>query len=460
MFPRTPQTPVSRRDVLRTGTATALGLSLPELLQASATSGRRQKSCIFVCQYGGLSQLDSWDPKPNAPAELRGPYRTIPTAVPGYRVGELMPQLARIADQYAVIRSLSHGVPIHDVANRMMLAGQSRPPADAPAFGSVVSRLKPVTTAVPPYVWLQKFGGGAAPPDPSYLTGGFLGAAHSPMLLGVSHDDNPGTSGYRVRAFDGAAQDSAERMTDRRTLLDRVDPSNGFGGRTNVGRAMETHRAKAFDLLTGPSARQAFDLDKESPAMRDRYGRNPLGQNLLLARRLIESGVRLVSVVAWCGLAPGDKFVSIETWDMHGNAGIDIFGTGWNGLGFALPRCDQAMATLLEDLSDRGLLDSTLVVLVGEFGRTPRISKGGSAIGRDHWPHCYSGLVAGAGIRGGAVYGASDRQAAYVKDDPVNPEDFAATLYHALDITPETRLSPDGFTRPVSTGQPVFSLFG
>ena len=193
--------------------------------------------------------------------------------------------------------------------------------------------------------------------------------------------------------------------------------------------------------------------------MRDRYGRHPLGQNLLLARRLIEAGVRLVNVVAWCGLAPKDKFLSIETWDMHGNAGIDIFGNGWNGLGWAMPCCDQSVSALLEDLHDRGLLDTTLVVLVGEFGRTPRISKGAKAIGRDHWPNCYSAMLAGGGIRGGVVYGASDRQAAYVKDRPVSPEDFAATLLHALEISPHMPISPDGFSVRASTGHPVLELF-
>jgi hypothetical protein len=178
---------------------------------------------------------------------------------------------------------------------------------------------------------------------------------------------------------------------------------------------------------------------------------------LLLARRLIEAGVRLVSVTAWAGTPPGEKFRNVQTWDMHGDgAGLgSIFGTGAYGLGWALPRVDEAVSTLLEDLELRGLLASTLVVLVGEFGRTPKIDKAG----RDHWPACYSALLAGAGIRGGAVYGASDPSGAYVKDNPVPPEDFGATLFHALGVAPETRLGADGFTRPASTGQPVVGLF-
>jgi uncharacterized protein (DUF1501 family) len=438
---------MNRRQLLQVGSVSALGLTLPSLLQAQ--SKRRPKSCIFVYQYGGLSQLDSWDPKPNAPQELRGPYKPIATAVPGFRVGELMPRLARIADKYAVIRSMTHTVPVHDIANKMLLAGNRLPVGDDPAFGSVVAKLKP-SADVPSYVWLQKFGGGAAPPDATYLTGGMLGPAFAPVLIGTGYDDNLATPGYRVKAFDADAHTPAERLNERRSLLDQLDTSTD---------GLRQHRERAFELLTGSAVKSAFDIEREPEKVRDRYGRNPLGQNLLLARRLVEAGVRLVGVVAWCGMKPGEKFLSVETWDMHGNAGIPIFGDGWNGLGFALPRCDLGVSALLEDLDDRGLLDDTLVVLVGEFGRTPRISMGGGAIGRDHWPRCYSAMLAGGGIKGGVVYGASDSQAAYVKDNPVSLEDFSATLYHAMGIPPETRLSKDGFTRPASVGTPVAELF-
>ncbi len=450
---------LSRRQVLQAGALPLLGLSLPQLLAAKEGGGTkpvREKSCIFIFQYGGLSQLDSWDPKPNGPSEIRGPYQPIATSVPGFRVGELMPKLAKLADRYAVIRSMSHSVPIHDVANRMLLAGQSLPALDAPSFGSIVTKLKPSTASVPSHVWLQKFGGGAMPPEATYTTGGWLGMAHAPLVIGMNHDDNPGTPGFRVKAFDTADGITPNRLTSRRQLLDQVEPAVLPNQR---GESLSRFRERAFDLLTGSASRQAFDVERESDAVRDRYGRNPFGQNLLLARRLIEAGVRLVNVVAWCGLAPGDKFNSLETWDMHGNGGIDIFGNGWNGLGWALPVCDTGVSALLEDLEQRGLLDETLVVLVGEFGRTPRISKGASAIGRDHWPNCYSAMLAGAGVRGGTIYGSSDAQAAYVKDRPVSPEDFAATLFHALDIPPETGISPDGFTVRVSTGRPVGDLF-
>lgn len=456
---------LSRRRLLQVGASSVLGLSLPQLWEQEARSAEpascTEKSCIFIYQYGGLSQLDSWDPKPHAPAEQRGPYKPIATAVPGFFVGELMPRLARLADRYAVIRSLQYGVPVHDIANRMLLAGQSQPAADSPSLGSIVTRLRPSKVNLPSHVWLQKFGGGAAPPEPSYLTGGFLGMDCAPLLIGATHDDNPASPDFRVKAFDTAAEVPLERLGERKQLLDRLQPAERtlaeFAGPRNMTRFQE----RAYDLLAGPDVRRAFDVSQERDSVRDRYGRHPLGQNLLLARRLIEAGVRLVNVVAWCGLSPKDtKFVSVETWDMHGNAGIDIFGDGWNGLGWALPCCDEAVAALLEDLEQRGLLDTTLVVLVGEFGRTPTISRGASAIGRDHWPNCYSGMLAGAGIRGGAVYGESDARAAYVKDKPVSPEDFAATILHALHIDPATRISPDGFTRPASTGQPILDLFG
>ena len=468
-----PTNHISRRRLLQAGGIGGVGalgaglLGLPELLAADQrdTSNQRAataKSCIFICQYGGLSQLDSWDPKPQAATEIRGPYKPIATRTPGFQVGELMPRLAEISDKYCVIRSMSHGVPVHNVANEMLLAGRSDPRKDSPSFGSIVTKLRPTEANMPPHVWLQKFGGGAAPAESSYLTGGHLGMGHAPLLLGEQHDDNPGTAGFQVRAFETAQDISLDRLEARWRLLQQIDPTADIGTSTAALKPapmMQSLQERAFTLLHGPDARRAFDVEQESVSMRDRYGRHPFGQNLLMSRRLIEAGVRLVNVVAWMGLAPNDKFVSVETWDMHGNAGVGIFENGWNGLGWALPRADAAVATLLEDLDDRGLLESTLVVLVGEFGRTPRLSGGASAIGRDHWPQCYSAMLAGAGIKGGTIYGSSDDTAAYVKDHPVSPEDFSATLLHALGIDPATRLSPDGFTLPASTGQPILDVF-
>lgn len=455
-----PFLPLTRRRLIQVGGVSALGLTLPQLLHARAAAGASpttratEKSCIFICLYGGASQIDTWDLKPDAPAEIRGPYKPIATATPGVRITELMPRLARLSNRYCLIRSMTHHQADHTRANGMLLSGHSTPPPDAPSLGSVLSRLRPATRNVPSYVWLQKFGGGAMPPDSAYLTGGFLGAAHAPLAIGTKDPQDPSVPGFRVNALDTADGVGEDRLLGRKDLLGRLeDPA----GPPSLGRAYRVHQERAFDLITGPEARRAFDLNREPDTVRSWYGRHPLGQHLLMARRLVEAGVRLVGVCAWCGLAPGDKFLSIETWDMHGN-GTPIFGSGWNSLGWAAPRLDEALPALLLDLEQRGLLDTTLVVAVGEFGRTPRIDPGGK--GRNHWPHCYSALLAGAGVRGGAVHGASDRHAGYVKDRPVPPEDFAATVLHALGAAPETRLGLDGFTRPASTGQPILDLFG
>ena len=442
--------PLNRRQLLQVGGIGALGLALPRLLHATPRGGER--SCIFLCLYGGPSQIDLWDMKPDAPDGIRGPYKPIATATPGTRIGELVPRLARLSDRFALIRSMTHRQPEHTRANTMMLSGQTQPERDAPSLGSIVAKLKPVTRGVPPYVWLQKFGGGAMPPDHAYLGGGFLGENYTPLAVGTKdHTQDPSAKEFRVTVLDSPDNLTAERIRERLRVLERLNTS------PVGGRSLDAYRERALDIVTGPAARQAFDLTREPDRVRDAYGRHPLGQHLLMARRLIEAGVRLVGVVGWCGLAPGDKFLSVETWDMHGN-GTPIFGKGWNSLGWAAPRLDEALPALLDDLHTRGLLDSTLVVAVGEFGRTPKIDPGGR--GRDHWPHCYTALLAGAGIRGGAVYGASDRHAAYVKDRPVSPEDFAATVLHGLDIAPDTRLAADGFTRPASVGRPILDLFG
>ena len=448
---------LSRRRLLQAGGIGALGLALPELLRGEDKRASA-KSCIFIHQYGGLSQLDSWDMKPEAPQEIRGPYRPIKTATPDFQICELMPRLAKLSEQYAVIRSMTHKVAEHKLANSMMLAGRENPAADDPSFGAMVAKLRPSKASIPDHVWLQKFGGGAAPPDHTYLTGGHLGMAYAPMLLGRNHDDNPATPGFRVRAFDTPESITPGQLADRRRLLEAAQQLSPVGGTAEFD-AFDSHQQRSIDLLNGRAAKDAFNLDRESPRMRDRYGRNPLGQHLLLARRLVEAGTRLVNVAAWTGLGRGEKFVSVETWDMHGNADVGIFENGWNGLPFALPRTDQAVATLLEDLRERGLLDTTLVVLVGEFGRAPKISKGAKRIGRNHWPACYSAMLAGAGIRGGAVYGSSDKHAAYVKTNPVTLPDFTATLFTAMGINPASRLAPDGFTIPASEGRAIDALF-
>ncbi len=441
---------LSRRQLLQSGGIGALGLGLPRLLSASRSRISSAKSCIFIVQYGGCSHIDSFDLKPEAPAEVRGPYKPIATNVPGIRIGEHLPRLAKIADRFTIVRSMSHGNPGHDGGMHVAMTGHSSPKVETPYFGSVMAKLKPATRNVPSYVWLQNLAGDV---QPRYLTGGFLGPAYSPLRVGTDLD-TPSAPNFRMKAFDPPADVPTARMHDRQSLLHLVEES---GKLSPPPGDLRPYRERAVDLLTGTEAREAFDLEKEPVRMRDRYGRHPLGQNLLLARRLIEAGTRLVSVTAWTGLPPGEKFRNVQTWDMHGNgAGLgSIFGTGHFGLGWALPRVDEAVSALLIDLEDRGLLEDTLVVMVGEFGRSPRIS----GDGRDHWPACYSALIAGGGIKGGFVFGASDKTGGFVKDNPISPENFGATLFHALGVAPETRLSPDGFTLPASVGQPVMELF-
>jgi uncharacterized protein (DUF1501 family) len=438
----------TRRQLLQLGGLGAVGLGLPNLLAARAA---RPKSCIFVMQYGGCSQIDSFDPKPDAPEEIRGPFRPIATSVPGTRVCEHLPRLARMAVRYCLVRSMTHGNPGHDGGMHVAMTGHSQPAENTPYYGAVAAKLLPPGRDVPPYVWVQNLAGDV---QPRYLTGGFLGPRYAPFRVGTDQD-TPAAPGFRVKAFDPAPDVPAPRLLGRADLLTRVEAA----GRTPPGATdLQTHRERAVDLLIGPAARAAFDLDREPEKLRDRYGRHPLGQNLLLARRLVEAGTRLVTVTAWTGLPPGEKFRNVQTWDMHGNGANlgSIFGTGHFGLGWALPRVDEAVSALLDDLSDRGLLEATLVVLVGEFGRSPKVANEG----RDHWPQCYAALVAGGGVRGGLVYGASDKTAGYVKDAPVRPEDFGATLFHALGVPPETRLGADGFTLPASAGKPILDLFG
>jgi hypothetical protein len=435
-------------------------LHLPGLLgaraAASAAGRMAEKSCIFIVQQGGLSHIDSWDMKPHAPVEFRGPLQPIVTAVPGTQICELMPRLARLSDRYCIIRSMTHSAANHDNGMHVCLSGQTNPPPDAAYFGSILSRVRPAERNVPSYVWIQDMESDAGDP---YHRGGFLGTAHAPLRIGRGND-NFAAPNFRFSAFDPAPGTTLDDLGRRRQALAVLEASQDTTQPTAAAARFRHFQERAFALTTGPEAQRAFNIEAEPQRLRDRYGRHPVGQNLIVARRLIEAGVRLVSVHAFTGF---DGYTDwppvVNVWDMHAAGGprTSIFGMNTYGLPFALPRLDQAVAALLEDLEVRGLLDSTLVVVVGEFGRTPRIN---SNSGRDHYPTCYSAMLAGAGIRGGAVYGSSDAIAAFPRACPVTPEDFGATLLHALDVPPETRLAPDGFTRPASAGRPIMEIFG
>lgn len=464
------QSPLTRRHFIQLGQTGLLGLSLPQLLAARSASAANsshtgtEKSCIFIVLSGGLSHIDTFDPKPGAPRELRGPYGVIPTSVPGINVTDMLPMMARQAHRYTILRSLSHTEVPHVTAAHMLLTGQmdgSRGD-NSPFMGSLVAKFAPSSGSLPSYVWLHNMKTGTNK-VPRYESGlDTLGHAYAPLRVGYELD-NPTHPDFRVSDFDPPAGISQSQFNERFRLLSHLEHDRSPLLQSAAGQSFRTFQEKARDLVTGPAARQAFDLSHEPDALRDRYGRHPLGQYALMARRLIEAGVRLVTVTGWPGLAEGETTPTVtQVWDMHDNyyTGHDnMYGNGPYGMKWSLPRLDQAVSALLEDLDQRGMLDDTLVVLLGEFGRTPKFE--GEGRGRGHWPNCYTALMAGAGIQGGNVYGASDAQGAYVASGrPLSPPDIGATLFHALGIPPDTRYGPDGFSLRVSDGEPLREVFG
>jgi Protein of unknown function (DUF1501) len=457
---------LTRRQLLQVGGLSMLGLGLPGAVRASAPGSQSrgsEKSCIFIVLGGGPTHVDTWDLKPSAPTEIRGPYKPIGTAVPGMHINELQPRLARLSQHYTLIRSMTHDTPIrnHPDAMHNILCGQKKAPDDAPGMGSVMAKLRPAQRALSSYVWLQRCDGNTTVfCSPFISTGGFLGKAYAPLLIGSS-GNNPSMATYRVSELDTEGGTTSERTLDRCELLRRLETSASNANGRDPAAGWDDLRKRAVELATGPDARRPFALEQEPAQLRDRYGRHPLGQYLLMARRLVESGVGFVSVNGWCGYAPGENSqggAASFTWDMHGGqmGQGNIFGTGSYGLGWALPRLDEALSALLEDLHERGLLKTTLVVVTGEFGRTPKITGANGVNGRDHWTSCWSALIAGAGI-GGGVYGASDKIGAYVKDSPVRPQDLGATVYQALGVPLNAQTQVGG--RAITTGEPIMKLF-
>lgn len=461
---------LSRRRMLQASGLSALTLATPGMVSAGLDAsqplgrGAAQRSCIFVLLCGGPSHLDTWDLKPEAPTEIRGPYQPIATSVPGMRISELHTRMAGMTDDFSLIRSMTHvgNISNHFDAMHHCLSGQSEAPADSPYMGSVVAKLRPNQRGIASYVWLIKCVGDPVFCAPNIGTGGHLGAGFTPMFVG-SASNHPAMPGFKPPEELLPAV-PPERMIDRRRLLAGISPADASSLRHKSTTDWQDLHGRAFELANGTVARQAFDLEREPAKVRERYGMHALGQNLLLARRLVESGVAFVTVNGWTGPAPDEKLGGppSSSWDMHGSEmGMgSAFGNGSYGMGHCLPRLDEGLSALLTDLKERGLLESTLVVVTGEFGRTPRINELNKTPGRQHWPACYSAILAGGGIRGGAVYGESDKSGAYVKDRPVRPQDLGATIYHSLGIPLETRLGKDGFTRPVSSGQPLLGLFG
>lgn len=467
-----PGSRLSRRDMLRIGLLGSLGTAMPEVaLSAPGGHGKpthaaTAKSCIYIFLCGGPSQLDMWDPKPHAPAEIRGPFRPIPTNVPGIQIGDLLPQVAGHADKLAIIRSVSHDSNVHDIGILYTLLGTVKPPSrrpfpptrsDHPGFGAVLQSLLGNAGELPAWVVLPRvFTTGAH--FYKGQTAGFLGPNYDPFALDKPKRDSLAPTDLEVQALALPKGIDEQRVAGRRRLLQQIDLGGleGFDG--ELARQVRENYDRGFSMLSSGGAKRAFDLRREPPTLRERYGLNEYGQSFLLARRLVEAGVRMVNLF-WTFYGPdGCQF---NLWDNHGidgpvcggvSRGIDMIKHD-----YCCPSFDRAFAALLEDLHRRGLLDETLVVVIGEFGRTPKINK---TAGRDHWGPCYSAVLAGGGVRGGQVFGASDRHAAYVTESPVSIDDLTATIYHAFGLQPETPVY-DQTNRPVhiSQGEPLTTLF-
>jgi len=447
----------SRRQVLRAGMLGSLGLGLPELFrgrsgaaEGSVSGFGRAKSCILIFQWGGPSQLDTWDPKPDAPAEIRGTFNPIATRTPGLHISEHFPLLAQQTHRLAVVRSMTHDDPAHLSTAHRLLTGHlaptpksdSAPPSsnDWPHLGALVAKLRPTAGAIPSAVtmpWTVSHPaapGGRAPGQ----HGGWLGKGFDPFRV----EGDPNVAGFQVGGLDLPEGVNTARLGDRRALLAGLSHNLDITG-AGPG-AWDGFQGRALDAMVSAEARGAFDIGREDPKIRDRYGRHIHGQCLLMARRLVEAGVGLVTV-NWHD--DGQNF-----WDTHGN--------NWNRLkNDLMPPADRGFAALLDDLDSRGLLDETLVVWAGEFGRAPRINT--PAVGREHWSRCYSVALAGGGVQGGQVFGASDRWAAYPSRDPVGPDDLGATILHALGIDPAREVA-DALGRPlrINNGTPMATLFG
>ncbi len=448
---------LSRRDWLRIGVPAALGLSASQAHAkpaSGATGFGRAKSVVVIFTSGGQSQLDTWDPKPNAPAEIRGAFRSIQTRNPGLRVCEHLPRMAALADRFAVLRSMTHNDLDHGSACYLALTGQFHPqrssnppprPTDFPALGAVLKRIRPAKHF--PHTAVHVNGPLLAPIEVSPgQYGGFLGRGYEPAELGNVTDTD-----RLVASLSLPLDVPIERLHSRRDLLAKLDP----------GTKSDPLALKAFELVNAPRVRAALDLDREPEKLRDRYGRHRSGQACLMARRLVEAGVPWATVFFNHGIRGQDDHPDDTDeygWDTHN----DIFDSLKAHL---LPRFDHSVSAFLEDLDNRGLLDSTLVVIMGEFGRAPLVAveksfAGRGSPGRKHWGACYSVLLAGAGIVPGALYGKSDRIAAYPQSEPTAPGDLAATMFHALGIEPDAHYT-DATDRPYRavTGHPVTKLF-
>lgn len=464
---------IHRRDaLLRLGAAAGGTLTLPHLMameqavNAPPNAGSA-KSCIFLFMWGGQPQQDMWDMKPDAPDGVRSPFQPIQTRVPGMLLGDQLPQIAEHADKLSIIRSLVHKTTDHQTAVYHALTGRvmvpprifpanSRQRTDFPSLGSMFSYLGeesvlPASFSIPR----------AVAHDGIYYAGthaGILGSRHDPVELGkvFNHVEVGPRSEPPALPLTLPDDVSMARLQARRGLVDLLNMEDRAMQKSAGTKAFDAAYESAYRLLHSATVADALNLELESPATRDRYGRNEYGESFLTARRLVEAGIRLVTV-NWMFITPAAKVYNV--WDAHGGLGdLEHGQTGYGMLkaNYCLPAFDQAFSALLADLSQRGLLDETLVACAGEFGRTPKINGNN---GRDHWPFCYSAVLAGGGIQGGSIYGASDRQAAYVKEDPVTPGDYLATICQACGLDPAREIR-DLAGRPfkICDGEPITAL--
>jgi hypothetical protein len=439
---------LSRRHLLQAGAIGYLGLSLPQLLRAERVATpvgakSRADSCILIFLNGGPSHLDMWDLKPQAPAEIRGEFKPIPTSLTGVQFGEHLPRMAKWMHQCTLIRSAHHGVNnSHAAAVYAALTGHDRgelgggaKPTDHPAIGSVLGKVRPPQVPIVPYVslpFITKEGAGG-PPQPGFF-GGWMGRTHDPLFV----LNDPNSPQFRVEELTPNREVQNDRLGDRKRLLSQIRTDSRTEADRLV-REMDGFQQRAFDLLTSPATQKAFEIHREPEKVRDAYGRNIYGQSALLSRRLIEAGTR-AACVSW---APDAN----ATWDTHGNNFAKLKGE-------LLPQLDAAVSALLSDLSARGMLERTVVAVMGEFGRTPKINP---AAGRDHWNFCYSLLLAGGGIKPGYVHGASDKIGGRPSLNPVTPADVIATIYECLGISKDLELR-DNLDRPfqlVPWGEPI-----
>jgi len=446
--------PITRRTALQVG---GLGLfALPQLLQAAEKKrGKaRAKSVIFLHQWGGPGQHETFDPKPDAPDKVRGWFGVTKTKVPGTIIGEKLPEIAKITDKLCIVRCMQHTTPMknHNSAGYYSLTGVAPPTDDQrlrdsqdlfPAYGSIVSKLAPADKGAATFVsFPHTIADGSITPGQH---ASFLGKSHNPLFVG----EDPNKPDFRLPELSLPAGISPERLASRTDILKLIDEQSDLLEQSAVARGVNESYQKAVAMLTSPRFKEAFDLSKEPAANRDKYGRTTYGQSCLLARRLVEAGAKFINV--YFARSIGGQGGG---WDYHGFRGEDPVAR----LNELLPITDQTLPALIRDLEDRGLLDTTLVVWVGEFGRTPKISSNG---GRDHWPQCYNAVLAGAGAKKGFVYGASDKMAAMPTVGQVTPEDLAATMFDALGLDYEAEIR-DALNRPlpISRGRPVGELFG